>query len=234
MEYVRNCPKCGKIITYKRKADYNRGFLKNTNCKGKNCFKNSSQFKIGKTGQKSPVTWWKEKLSKEEFNIKLQEFKEKQSFNNKGEKNSMYGKPSPKGAGNGWSGWYKNWYFRSLLELSYMIKIIERFKISWQVGEKKELTCKYKFYNKQRTYRADFLLSNKYLIDCKPKKLWKSEENIAKNLAMKEFCSKVGLKFKFVYIPKLSIEEVKHLYDTKQIKFLEKYETKFKQYIESH
>ena len=33
----------------------------------------------------------------------------------------MYGRFSPRGSGNGWSGWYKEWYFRSLLELSYMI-----------------------------------------------------------------------------------------------------------------
>jgi len=50
----------------------------------------------------------------------------------------MYGKPAPIGSGNGWSGWYKGWYFRSLLELSFMINVIERFKMSWQNAETKK------------------------------------------------------------------------------------------------
>jgi hypothetical protein len=39
----------------------------------------------------------------------------------------MYGKPSPNGSGNGW-------YFISLHELSYMVNVIERFKLKWNSG----------------------------------------------------------------------------------------------------
>ena len=80
----------------------------------------------------------------------------------------MYGKPSPQGSGNGWSGWYKGWYFRSLLELSYMILVIERFNISWSNGEKIKITYK-NFSGINRNYFPDFLLNNKYIIEIKPK-----------------------------------------------------------------
>ena len=41
-----------------------------------------------------------------------------------GEQNPMFGKQTPTGAGNGWSGWYKDWYFRSLGELSYVVNVL--------------------------------------------------------------------------------------------------------------
>jgi hypothetical protein len=62
--------------------------------------------------------------------------KKKMSDSISGEKNFWFGKPSPVGSGNGWSGWYKGWYFRSLLELSFMIKVIERFKFSWKSADR--------------------------------------------------------------------------------------------------
>lgn len=39
---------------------------------------------------------------------KAVELKEKLSERFSGEGNPMFGKPSPEGSGNGWSGWYKN------------------------------------------------------------------------------------------------------------------------------
>ncbi|MBR4316812.1 MAG: hypothetical protein IKP65_07630 [Alphaproteobacteria bacterium] len=42
------------------------------------------------------------------------ELKKKYSEKSKGKNNPMYGKPAPKGSGNGVSGWYKGWFFRSL------------------------------------------------------------------------------------------------------------------------
>ena len=34
------------------------------------------------------------------------------SLASSGENNHMFGKPSPQGSGNGWSGWYKSWFFK--------------------------------------------------------------------------------------------------------------------------
>lgn len=57
---------------------------------------------------------WIEKYGKEIADKKYNEWREKISNNTRGENNPMYGKPTPTGSGNGWSGWYKGWYFRSL------------------------------------------------------------------------------------------------------------------------
>ena len=82
----------------------------------------------------------------------------------------MYGKPAPIGSGNGWSGWYKGWYFRSLLELSFMINVIERFNMPWISAENQTYKISYVDTNlKQRNYYADFIIDNKYIVECKPK-----------------------------------------------------------------
>ena len=52
---------------------------------------------------------------------KAKVIKEKFSLRMRGKNNHMYGKPSPNGSGNGWSGHYGSFYFRSLLELSFLI-----------------------------------------------------------------------------------------------------------------
>jgi hypothetical protein len=80
---------------------------------------------------KSVYNVWVERYGKEIANKKMIEYKKKQSLINSGEKNSMYGKPAPINSGNGICGWYKDWFFRSLLELSYMIYVIERFNLEW-------------------------------------------------------------------------------------------------------
>lgn len=224
----RNCPKCNEIITYSHMGDKTSAEKNKSTCK--KCMDNSGKFIKGQTfpNKISNYKNWTNKFGKEEADKRHEIFVQKQKFNNSGSKNSMYGKPTPIGSGNGWSGWYKEWYFRSLLELSYVIKIIERFNLKWESAESKSLTCKYQFYGKERTYRADFLIENKYLVDCKPKKLQKSEENLAKQKAMIDFCKNKGLKFKFSDIPKLTINEIVNLYNSKQIKFLDRYEHKFK------
>jgi len=83
---------------------------------------------------------WEEFYGKEKSN----KLKQNMSIRTSGENNPMYGKPSPQGSGNGWSGWYKGWYFRSLKELSYMINIIERFHLKWENGEQKKYRIEYK------------------------------------------------------------------------------------------
>ena len=57
---------------------------------------------------------WIEKYGKDEADKRLDALKQKLSVAFSGVNNPMYGKPTPQGAGNGWSGWYNGWYFRSL------------------------------------------------------------------------------------------------------------------------
>lgn len=54
----------------------------------------------------------------------------------------MYGKPPPKRTGNGISGWWKNKiYFRSLLELAFLINA-EKTNLAIESAERKEYRFK--------------------------------------------------------------------------------------------
>lgn len=170
---------------------------------------------------------WVEKYGVKVAEQKMISFKEKQSKNNRGSKNNMYGKPSPIGSGNGWSGWYNGWYFRSLKELTYMIKVIERFNLKWDDGEKKKYSIKYENHNgESRTYRPDFFIGDKYLVEIKPKSLHSSSDVCNKMSAALKFCEKNDYVYKLRDIEKLNFNDITHLFKTKQIKFIDRYEKK--------
>lgn len=173
---------------------------------------------------------WVEKYGKEIADIKLDEFKRKQSKNNSGELNNMFGRPSPTGSGNGWSGWYKGWYFRSILELSYMVNVIERYNMHWKTGETTHIDyvddC-----GKKRTYSPDFIINNKYLIECKPKSLINSKIVIIKTEAAKEYCIKNNLIFKIVSPIKIKDDILKNMFLNNEIIPIKRYEEKFKKYF---
>lgn len=172
---------------------------------------------------------WVEKYGIDIANDKMINYKKKQSFNNTGVKNKMYGKPAPNGAGNGWSGWYNGWFFRSLRELTYMIKIIERFNLDWKTAETNNYKITYVDYDGlTKNYFPDFIVSNKYLVESKPKKLWNSNKVLRKKSAAIEFAKKHNLKYKIVDVGRLTDVEIKNLYDTGKIKFIDRYEKLYK------
>ena len=148
----------------------------------------------------------------------------------KGENNNMFGKPSPQGSGNGWSGWYKNWHFRSLKELSYMLFVIERFNLKWETAEKSKYKINYIDYKgDKRTYHAAFFINDKYLIEIKPKHLWNSDGVKRKKKAAIEFCKQHNFKYKLTECVKLiTYNEIKELINKNELKFIERYEEKFK------
>ena len=136
--------------------------------------KEENTFKTKMSGL-TTYDFWVKKFGKEEADKKNINFKKKQSINTSGENNPMYGKPSPRGSGNGWSGWYNGWFFRSLRELSYMIKEIELKDKIWENGEQKKYRVSYVDWNGvKRNYFSDFIVSGKYMIECKPLKLQNS------------------------------------------------------------
>lgn len=139
---------------------------------------------------------WIKTHGKEEADKKLDSLNDKRSINTTGKNNPMFGKEPPKGTGIGLSGWYKGWYFRSSLELSYMIRVIERFNLKWESAEKSDYTINYVIEGVHKTYRADFLIGGKYLIEIKPKKMWGWKQNSLKNIAAKKFCEDSGLIYK--------------------------------------
>jgi len=181
---------------------------------------------------RSPYDIWLLKYGKAEADKRMESFRRKKSEQTKGEKNPMYGRPTPQGAGNGWSGWYKGWFFRSLKELSYMIQVIEVMGWQWESAETKELSIPYKDYKgDDRTYRADFLINKDTLVEVKPKKLMTSISNTLKKEAAVQFCEVKGLQYKMVDVKKLPDERIRKLYDSGQIKFTKTYDKKMKEKI---
>jgi hypothetical protein len=193
--------------------------------------------KISKTtkGNKNPMYGknfyqvWVENFGEKIADEKLVQFKLKVSTNSSGNRNPMYGKITPQGSGNGWSGWYNGWFFRSIKELTYMIKIIERFNLSWKTAESSEYSIKYMFNNSSRTYHPDFVINNKYLVEIKPKRLWSSFLVNQKKIAAKLFCEKNGLIYKLVDITSIDEKLIIELHNSKKIKFTERYEKKFRE-----
>lgn len=145
-----------------------------------------------------------------------------------GKNNPMYGKPSPSGSGNGWSGWYEGWFFRSLLELSYMVNVIERFNLKWENAEKSKYKIEYFDYKgTPRTYYPDFLVEGKYLVEIKPKRLWNSSNVKDKKDAAVIFCEKNNFKYKLISPRKLTFDEINLLVEQTKIKFTDRYKMKF-------
>jgi len=186
------------------------------------------------SGKKNPMygktfyNMWVEKYGKKEANKKLIEFKNNLSKRVSGSGNPMYGKPSPQGAGNGWSGWYKGWFFRSLKELSYMVKEIEAKNKKWRTAETKDLRIKYIDYKgDKRTYRADFLVEEKYLVEIKPEKLKSSLTVRLKQKAAQRFCKEKGFVYKIEDIKTLEKKNIRKLHDSKDLKFTNRYEKKY-------
>jgi len=257
---TRICLKCNKEIIYTNYFSFYMAKKRNSLCFvcsrsgennpffGKNHSEKSKE-KIGKykrseevksqardllklvTNTRAIYDIWIEKFGKEKADNLNLNWKAKLSTAMSGENNPMFNKPSPVGSGNGWSGWYNDFYFRSLRELSYVVQLDE-LKLDWKSAEIKELRINYLDYkNTKRTYRADFLVENKYLIECKPIKLMKSKDVILKAEAAKEFCLKNNLEYLLVDPVLIDKEKLKTLIEQGNVKFLPKYEAKYNEYI---
>lgn len=171
---------------------------------------------------------WVDKYGVYIANEKEEKRREKLSKRLSGKNNPMYGKPSPQGSGNGWSGWYKGWFFRSIYELSYMVLVIERFNIEWDSAENQNLSIKYELDGKDKTYQADFIIAKKYLVEIKPTKLKNTKINSLKRIAAQKFCECKGLKYKMTNCRKLNYEEILNLKNNGKLIFTERYEEKFR------
>jgi hypothetical protein len=239
------CEKCGKIIKNRYRSFLNN-FKKSNRIYCKKCAALENREKACLAARKSEKRIAKaiiqaKKLAAHQKGKTLEELygeekakiiKAKLSKLAKGSGNPMYGKPSPKGSGNGWSGWYKNWFFRSLRELSYMVNVIEKNCLSWRTGETKEYRIHYldPFTGNERTYHPDFVINENTIIEVKPKKLINTMQNKAKYEAARKWCKNNNYKFKIetsATFQKLKDEEIKKLYERKQITWLKRYEEKY-------
>lgn len=189
-------------------------FLYNNPAKGKS----HKQLYIDKYGEELGLQKW-------------QEHSQNLIGKTSGEKNGMFGKVPPKGAGGGFGGWYKSWFFRSLLELSFMINYIEKNSIEWVSAEAAQYGIPYIDENeKTSTYFADFLLNTRTLVEIKPKGLRNSSSVLLKEKAAMKWCEERNLLY-IIYtdadFPQLPQEKITELHDKGEIRFLDKIEEKY-------
>ncbi len=163
---------------------------------------------------------WEDFYGKEAADKRKQAMSERQL----GEKNHMFGKPSPQGSGNGWSGWYKGRYFRSLLELSFLVlnfyESAEDIKIPY-----------IDYDGSERTYHSDFINGN-VMYEIKPKRLLNAETNKRKFAAAELYCKENKLIYKIVTeddIHVLSTDEVSQLRENNEVVFIDRYEKKYQE-----
>ncbi len=172
---------------------------------------------------------WVERYGEDRADQLMMGYKEKLSLKMSGENNPMYGKPSPIGSGCGWSGWYDGFYFRSLLELSYIINVLEKCGYSYRSAESSELSIPYMDdKGNNRTYKADFFVDDRMLIEVKPDELKNIKINRIKFDAACKFCVENGFEFIVDNTDIISYDMLKDLYDTNKLFFVKKWEDRFK------
>lgn len=174
-----------------------------------------------------------EKVGKE----RAVEIKKKISINTSGKNNPMYGKPSPQGSGNGWSGYYKNFYFRSILELSFILFAEAQH---WQIESAENKKHKVEYLNPlgaKANYFPDYLINSCIIAEVKPKKLVNTPKNKAKYEAAKIFFTKQGYTYKIFTeedFDKILPNKLKQLIESKKVKFIDRYVSKVNQWIKEH
>jgi hypothetical protein len=170
--------------------------------------------------------FWLNKYGEGEAQKRLENLKRKHSINNSGSGNPMFGKPSPTGSGNGWSGWYNGWYFRSLRELKFVLDLEKNNKI-WFTGENKHYKITYVDpFGKQRNYFPDFIVENQ-IYEIKPKRLWSTPTILAKKKAAVVFAENLNMTYELVDPGKMCEKELDTLYECGRIKWLPRYEEKY-------
>jgi hypothetical protein len=180
-----------------------------------------------KYNRRSTYDIWVDKYGIELANAKLKLYKKKLSLKSKGENNPMFGKPAPQGSGNGWKGWYKDKFFRSLKELSFMAELDSK-NVAWKSAE--YISIPYKFMESNRTYHPDFICGHT-IYEIKPLRLINSPNVSAKTKAAKEWCKKHSYSFKIKDVKILSTDKIKQFISDGSLKFQEKYKEKINLFL---
>lgn len=181
---------------------------------------------------KNMYYFWEKRYGKEIAEKKMDDYKEKRRILHSGENNPMYGVPPKNGSGCGYKGWYKTHYFRSLREVAYMIHLDEN-NIPWSSAEKKSFEIKYiNWDGADRTYRPDFLINEKNLIEIKPKRLHKSPTIMAKTKAALVWAAANGFTYEIIDF-EIDATKIMTALNEGLIKFNRDYKERFLKYIKS-
>lgn len=217
-----------KIIYENRSAEWKENFKKAGPATAKKKLKGTRLLDIY-------INKYGEDLGKIKYEEAFAKQKRIMQENFTGENNHQFGKPSSHKSGRGWSGYYvldnnKNIFFRSLLELSFIINVLEKYNIKWESGELKKFKISYIINNKHRNYFPDFITNNS-IIEIKPSSLANTTENLLKREAAVRLSLKEGRTYKIFSekdFKQLSFDELVSLHDSKKIIFLDRIEEKYK------
>lgn len=151
---------------------------------------------------------WTEKYGAVEAVIREQKRRNKLSISSSGENNPMFGKLAPFQAGVGIKGWYRDIFFRSLRELSFMLQLDRDGRI-WRTAESSDFRVEYiNYVGNRATYVADFIVDDRIIIECKPLYLQRTFTVMAKSAAMQAFCAEKGLEYQIVDPILISLDEL--------------------------
>lgn len=100
----------------------------------------------------------------------------------------------------------------------------------WRTAETADLAVLYYDWDgKLRTYRADFLIEERLLVEVKPSKLNLSRIVRMKQQAADAFCELRGLDYRIEDVDRLTDKEITILHQSGEIKFTDRYEKLFQE-----
>ena len=137
-----------------------------------------AKLKVKSVNDNSSLEYFTNKFGKVDGYLKYKQNCELHA--NFGESNPQYGKSSPYGSGNGISGYYKYYYFRSLYEY-FAIKKFENDLIQFKPNDvsihkdSNKVVISYNYKGTLRKYIPDFIIHENEIVEIKPKYQLKNE-----------------------------------------------------------
>lgn len=221
LEYKRLCHQCNKQLFYKRKSDLNKAIKNQKTCKScatKNEYYRNPNKNIGPENGRYGKTFRETLTNKYGKNIADQKMldisnhmKSKSRF---GKNNHQYGKSPHKYTGIGYSGQYKTLFFRSCLELMFIMD----YEIKNGVLPINAETKNFMAIKNNKTYKPDFYCEKtNSIIEIKPSQLLNYYSD--KIIALQEMCKNKHMNFVVITEKDINLYKT-HYYAAKLMKIL--------------
>lgn len=230
-QLIRQCPLCNRAITYGSKDAFNLATRRNAICKScstkkryldsPNKNKGISNGRYGKTIEQITLAKYGEEVGSQKY----QEWSKKLGEHGfqEGSLNPSFGKSPPHNSGRSYKGWYKALFFRSTLELAFLLKYETENDCLPHTGDNEKYRVIYKgLSGKNRTYVPDFVcLINNAVYELKCAAFVSRPENVAKAKVAEVKYQSVGLSYKIFTEKDVDnfncdrfLSELKHLHET--------------------
>ena len=112
-------------------------------------------------------------------------------------------------SGGGVKGWYREHFFRSLRELTFMLHLDREGRV-WKTGETSDYVVRYvnPYTQKLGTYRPDFIVDTTRMVECKPISLQNTVIATVKAQAAREFCAQREMSYQIIDPGKITWQEL--------------------------